>query len=174
MVDRADRTLLCACAACALLFEREGAAGGRYATVPRRTLALGGFRMPDEQWDDLRIPVNMAYIFHSTAVNRPAAFYPSPAGATESLLPLEHWETLVAANPILTTLAPDVEALLIYRLRDAREYYIVPIDACYRLVGVIRSSWRGLSGGEEVWSAIGTYFDDLRARSLTVEGAADA
>ena len=174
MVDRTDRALLCACTACALLFEREGAAGGRYVTVPRRYLALTGFRMSDEQWDDLRIPVDMAYIFQSSAVQRPVAFYPGPAGATESLLRLEHWESLVMSHSILETLTPDVEALLISRQRDAHEYYIVPIDACYQLVGIIRTAWRGLSGGEAVWAAIRGYFDALRARSQAEEGATDA
>ena len=34
------------------------------------------------------------------------------------------------------------------------QYYIVPIDECYRLVGLIRMHWRGLSGGTEVWKEI--------------------
>jgi Family of unknown function (DUF5947) len=174
LVDRKSATLACACTACALLFEREGAAGGTYIAVPQRSLALGDFRMSEEQWDDLMIPVNMAFIYVSTAAKRAVAYYPSPAGATESLLNLEHWDALVAENPILASLAPDVEALLLNRLRDAREYYIVPIDACYQLVGIIRTSWRGLGGGEEVWQAITGFFASLRNRAIPMKGAADA
>ncbi len=178
IVDRTSRALLCACTACALLFEREGAAEGRYRTVPQRSLALAGFQMTDEQWDDLRIPVNMAYIFESTSARRPVAFYPSPAGATESLLDLENWQALVAANPVLEGLTPDVEALLVNRVKGASEYYIAPIDLCYQLVGIIRSLWQGFGGGEEVWQAINGFFDHVRASARTVartvEGARDA
>ena len=42
---------------------------------------------------------------------------------------------------------PDVEALLVNRVGAVREYFIVPIDECYKLVGLIRLHWRGLSGG---------------------------
>ncbi len=174
LLERTSATLACACTACALLFEREGAAGGKYLAVPQRYLALSDFRMSDEQWDDLMIPVNMAFIFVSSAARHAVAFYPSPAGATESLLPLEQWEALVEENPVLASLAPDVEALLINRLRDAHDYYLVPIDACYQLVGIIRSSWRGLSGGEEVWTAITAFFAALRTRAILMKGAADA
>lgn len=174
LLDRTSGTLACACTACALLFEREGAAGGKYLAVPQRCLALGDFRMSDDQWDDLMIPVNMAFIYVNSAAQRAVAYYPSPAGATESLLHLEHWEALVEENPVLASLVPDVEALLINRLRDAHDYYLVPIDACYQLVGIIRTSWRGLSGGAEVWTAIAAFFDALRKRAMPVEGAADA
>jgi hypothetical protein len=81
----------------------------------------------------------------------------------ESLLPLESWAPRVAANPILTEMEPDVEALLVNCLKGAREYYLVPIDRCYELVGLIRAYWRGLSGGPEVWREIGQFFNHLQA-----------
>lgn len=177
LLERTNHALVCACIACALLFERPGAAGGKYVAVPTRRLALADFQLSDEQWDDLMIPVGMAFIFRSTRAQRATAYYPSPAGATESLLSLEHWEALVAANPILEDMAPDVEALLINRIGDARNYYLVPIDACYHLVGIIRTTWRGLSGGTEVWTAIAGFFDELREKARTVpatKGAPDA
>ncbi|HKV83414.1 MAG TPA: DUF5947 family protein [Ktedonobacterales bacterium] len=174
LLERASGTLACACTPCALLFEREGAAQGKYLTVPQRTLALDGFQLSDEQWDDLMIPVNMAFIYVSGVAGRAVAYYPSPAGATESLLNLEHWEALVQANPILGELAPDVEALLINRVRGAHDVYLAPIDACYKLVGVIRSTWRGLGGGAEVWTAIAEFFASLREHAIVVEGGAHA
>lgn len=174
LLELSSRTVICACHACSVLFGDPGAGGGKYRLVPRRYLALPDFHMTDEQWDELMIPVNMVYIFHSTVAKRVVAFYPSPAGAMESLLSLESWEVLVSSNPILNDLEPDVEALLINRVRDTREYYIVPIDACYRLVGLIRVSWKGLSGGEEVWKAIAEFFADLRAKSQPVRGEPDA
>ena len=174
LLDLGNREIVCTCTACSLLFGREGAANGKYRLIPQNFLLLPDFHMTDEQWDALMIPVNMVYLFRSTTAGRVMAFYPSPAGATESLLNLESWEELVVANPILNELEPDVEALLINRLKDAHHYFIVPIDTCYQLVGLIRLSWRGLSGGEQVWKAIGDFFADLRAKSQTVRGVRNA
>jgi hypothetical protein len=165
LLDLSNHQLLCACHNCSLLFSTQV---GKYRLVPQRYLALLDFHMTDEQWDELMLPVNMVYIFR--AAQRVMAFYPSPAGAMESLLSLESWEMLVRENPVLTTLEADVEALLINRVRDAREHYIVPIDACYRLVGLIRVSWKGLSGGEAAWKAIAEFFADLRTKSQSVKG----
>lgn len=121
--------------------------------------------MADQQWDALYIPVGMAFLFPSTGEKPVMAFYPGPAGATESLLDLAGWEALAQDNPVLRDLVPDVEALLINRIKQAREYFIVPIDSCYQLVGLIRSSWRGLSGGTEAQEAIAAFFEDLRMRA---------
>jgi hypothetical protein len=168
MLELGRRVVICACHACILLFGKEGAAGGKYRVIPGRYLVLEDFQMTDAQWEELMIPVNMLYIFRTAmdgAQERSLAFYPSPAGAIESLLSLESWEMLVVDNPVLRDLEPDVEALLINRVGDRRMYYIVPIDACFQLVGLIRISWKGLGGGEEVWKAIGDFFADLRSKS---------
>jgi hypothetical protein len=93
------------------------------------------------------------------------AVYPGPAGATESLVAPGAWEALAADNPILRDLEPDVEALLVNRVGGARECYRVGIDECYKLVGLIRTRWRGLSGGQEVWAEIGRMFAGLKERS---------
>jgi hypothetical protein len=88
-------------------------------------------------------------------------------GATESALELEAWEELVAANPVLASLEADVEALLVNRARGAREHYVVPVDDCYRLAGLIRMHWKGLSGGKEVWERIEAFFEQLRGEART-------
>ena len=95
------------------------------------------------------------------------AFYPSPAGATESGLPLEIWDELVTANPVLGTLEPDVEALLVRRRRRRpdTECWIVPVDACYELVGRIRRHWKGFQGGQEAWLEIEIFFAGLFTRA---------
>ena len=67
-------------------------------------------------WESLQLPINLAFFLPSTPAGRVVAFYPSPAGATESLVPLEAWQTLIDDNPVLGNLHPDVEALLVNRV----------------------------------------------------------
>lgn len=156
LVEPAGRRLLCCCQACAVLFSNQAAA--KYRRVPERTELLRGFHMSDLQWDALRIPIDLAFFFRSSTTQGVVGFYPSPAGATESLLSFAAWEALVADNPMLAELESDVEALLVNRLEEARGYYRVPIDRCYELVGLIRAHWQGLAGGAEVRDAIRNFF----------------
>jgi hypothetical protein len=131
---------------------------------------LEDFRLSDAEWDALGIPIGLAFFFYSTVEGRIVAFYPGPAGSTESLLDLTAWSGLVANNPVLAELEPDVEALLVNRVNGARDYYAVPIDRCYGLVGLIRGRWHGVSGGREAWAAIDGFFDELRGQRF-VAGA---
>ena len=165
LVDLQSREMLCACRACKLLFDTGAAGGGHYRLVPERRLSLDGFRMDDAAWAGLQIPVDMAFFFHNSAVERVVAFYPGPAGATESTLELDAWNRIEAANPVLGTLEPDVEALLVNRARGAHRHFLVPIEDPYRLVALIRTHWRGLTGGKEVWQEIDAFFDDLADRT---------
>lgn len=168
LIEPAARKLICSCDACAILF--SGHSGAKYKRVPREVRFLRDFRMTDGQWDGLMIPIEMAFLFHSTPHGKVVAFYPSPAGATESLLSLETWNDVVQENPILEKMQADVEALLVNRVGCGRgvtpEFYIVPIDECYKLVGLIRMHWRGLSGGTEVWREVGQFFADLKKKSV--------
>jgi hypothetical protein len=66
---------------------------------------------------------------------------------------------------VLRELQPDVEALLVNRARGARDQWLVPIDECFSLVGLIRTSWRGFTGGREVWDKLGKFFEQLDHRS---------
>lgn len=165
LLEVSTREMLCACRPCSILFDREAASEGRYRLVPDRRLFLEDFEMSDAQWDSLRIPVDMAFFFYSTPAERVVAFYPSPMGPTESLLKLSAWEELERRNPVLGAMDRDVEALLVNRVRGAREHFLVSIDECYSLVGLIRTRWRGLSGGREVWEEIERFFEQLRERS---------
>jgi hypothetical protein len=171
LIELAARKLLCACGACALLF--DGSANGKYKRVPRDPQFLESFHMTDSQWDALTIPINMAFFFFSSIENRVVTLYPSPAGAVESLLSMDIWNEIVEENPALRDMKPDVEALLVNRVGHAREatkaeYFIAPMDECYKLVGLIRSQWRGLSGGTEVWQEIGNFFTALRQKAIVV------
>ncbi len=168
VVDLTRRNILCTCRACYLLFTRQGAAQGRYRAVPDRYLHDPSFRITGRQWDALGIPVGMAFFFRNSSLDRTLAFYPSPAGATESELSMESWGALVEDNAELASMEPDVEALLVRREGDAFESYLVPIDACYELVGLVRLHWRGFDGGEEARRAIDGHFGRLRARSRPV------
>jgi hypothetical protein len=155
LLDVKTRRLSCACEACRVLFEHRGAAN--YRRVGRDVRRLADFRMTDAEWESLRIPIGLA--FFVSIEGHMTAFYPGPAGPTESLLPLDAW------SPAMPAIEPDVEALLVNRIGPARDYFVVPIDRCYELAGLIRLHWRGLSGGEEVWREIGLFFDGLREAS---------
>jgi hypothetical protein len=161
LVETASRRLVCSCEACAVLFSAQGA--GQHRRVPRRTQLLRDFRLSDEDWAALALPIDLAFLLPRES--GPVAVYPSPGGATESAMTEEAWSSLLEENPILGALEPDVEALLINRLNGVRECYRLGIDECYRLVGVIRTHWRGFSGGTEVWREIDRYFDELKLRS---------
>ena len=173
LVEPVNRKLICACQACAILF--EGQSGTKYKRVPRRVLFLPDFQLSDAQWDGLMVPIEMAFFFRSSPQAKIIALYPSPAGPTESLLTLDTWSEIVEMNPILNEMQADVSALLVNRVGHVRggvpaEYYLVPIDECYKLVGLIRTHWRGLSGGTEVWREIATFFAALKHRAGFREG----
>jgi hypothetical protein len=168
LLNVSTREIMCACRPCSILFDREAASEGRYRVIPDRRLFIEDFEMSDAQWDTLRIPVDMAFFFYSAPAERVVAFYPSPMGPTESLLKLSAWEELENANPVLKGMERDVEALLVNRARGAREHFLVPMDKCYSLVGLIRMHWRGFTGGQEVWEEIGGFFKELKRRSKSV------
>jgi hypothetical protein len=168
LLEVSTREIICVCRPCSILFDSEAASGGRYRLIPDRRLFLEDFEMSDAQWESLRVPVDMAFFFYSTPAERVVAFYPSPLGPTESLLKLGAWAELETHNPVLQEMERDVEALLVNRVRGAREHFLVPMDECYSLVGLIRMHWRGLSGGREVWEKIGQFFEELRERSKSV------
>ncbi len=157
VVDTADRRLLCTCTPCSMLF--TGSTRGRLRAVPRRYAVIPSPLFSDPQWDALGIPIGLAFFFENSKSNRVIAFYPGPAGATESELPLDAWSELRAREPLIASMQPDVEAALVYRLRGRRPAsFLVPIDVCYELVGLVRMKWTGISGGEEVHDAIDRFF----------------
>jgi hypothetical protein len=154
-----------------LLF--SGQVRAKYKRVPREVRLLEAFELSDSDWENLLIPINMAFFFTNSLEDSVHALYPSPAGATESLLTLEAWTEIVQKNPVLHEMESDVEALLVNRIAYARgsgqtEYFLLPIDECYKLVGIIRSHWRGFSGGAEVWKEIAQFFNALRSHATRV------
>ncbi len=167
VVDLTTRSLMCTCRPCYLLFTADQAQL-RFRAVPERYFAFPDFRLGPGQWDQLEIPVGLAFFFRNSGLDRTVAFYPGPAGATESELPLDAWAAVAAENPQLGLLAPDVEALLVRtpgRGSGAVSCHLVPIDACYELVGQLRSVWRGFDGGQEAHARIEAFFTMVSERS---------
>jgi hypothetical protein len=181
LVDLPRRALLCVCRPCYLLFAHDGAGGARFRAVPTRYATLPAFSAAHQDWEALDVPIGLAFFFRNSTTGRVTAFYPSPAGATESELSLDAWEAVARAVPEVATLVPDVEALLVRRRdggpegaghdggpeRPARyDALIVPIDACYELVGRIRRAWRGFQGGDDVWREIDDFFARAAERAF--------
>src|SRR3954447_3950123 len=163
LVQVAERRMLCVCGPCGFLFDNPGAGGGGYRRVPDRYLADPGFGLTDSQWDALQIPVGMAFFLDNSTQGKIIACYPSPAGATESELALDASAAGVGGSRLAAQLQPDVEALLVRRDKaGGTECLLVPIDACYRLVGLVRLHWRGFDGGVDAWREIDAYFAELR------------
>jgi hypothetical protein len=158
--------IVCACQSCAFRF--QAVLDGRFKLIPRDIRFLPELDLADAEWESLALPINLAFFFHCTPEKRMKAMYPSPAGATESLLPLRAWNSVAANNVILARMEPDVEALLVNRVGTKREYYLAPIDVCFELVGLIRLHWRGLAGGEIAWEKIDKFFTRLQIESRPV------
>lgn len=161
LIDPQARKLACACQACALLFPSTSAA--KFKRVPRRVRFLTDFSITDAEWEALAVPIGMAFFFKNGSEGKISAIYPGPAGPVESLLSLESWGEISARSSAISGMEPDVEAILVNR--PAGEYYVAPIDECYRLVGLIRAHWRGLSGGNDVWREIRSFFGELRGKA---------
>jgi len=177
LLELSARRLVCACESCAVLCRLRSNA--TYKEIPQRVTVLEDFAITDAQWDGLMIPIGMAFLFRNSQAGRMVCIYPGPGGATESLLPLEFWQDIASGNAALANMEADVEALLVNRLGANRgfpeaAYYLLPIDQCYRLVGLMRTHWRGLSGGSEVWQRLSEYFAELRERALSSAGRAYA
>lgn len=165
VVGLETRALMCTCRPCYLLFSDQDA-HLKYRSVPERYLSFPDLALDARAWDELQIPVGLAFLFRNSVLGRMIAFYPSPAGATESELPLDVWDRIVEHSPQLAVLRPDVEALLVRR-SDGPDgsCHLVPIDTCYELVGRLRMLWRGFDGGTEAHEAMDQFFARVEARS---------
>jgi hypothetical protein len=163
VADTEGAALLCACRACYLLFTQE-AAGRRYRAVPDRYLVDTSRVMPASAWEQLQIPVGLAFFIKtSRSGGELSGLYPSPAGVTECQLDLSRWQRLVEEYPLLDAPETDVEAALISQSDDGVEYYLVPVDACYELAGRMRLYWHGFDGGTEARQSIASFLTTVRS-----------
>jgi Family of unknown function (DUF5947) len=166
LVEVDKRSISCACRACYLLFTHEGAAGGRYRAVPERICHDPGRPLSAADWNELQIPVTMAFFFFNSTLGRVVAGYPSPGGVTECELDLAAWDRLAAAYPLFGEMAPDTEAIFVHK----DEVFLIPIDMCYSLVGEFRLYWQGFDGGAEVRQALEAFLTGLRRRAVVLQG----
>ena len=161
LLELHERRILCACEPCLAI--KSGLEN--YCPVSTRILWLDDFVFPDELWAAFQLPVGLAFFMRSTGTGSLVALYPSPAGATECELHLESWDKLVELNPILLDLEADAEALVVNRISGEHQHAIVPIDECYRLVGLIKSTWQGISGGNAIEDAVPKFFTFIRDKA---------
>ncbi|MFF5033395.1 DUF5947 family protein [Nocardia salmonicida] len=167
VVNVEGRQLLCVCRGCYLLFTDQNAVL-RYRAVPDRYLRFPDFTIGHGEWDALEIPVGLAFFFDNSALGRTVAFYPGPAGATESELPLDQWRTVLERHPEIAVAVPDVEALMIRvpeRGTVEAACLLLPIDTCYEFVGRMRMLWRGFDGGQDVHRYLDEFFAAVSARA---------
>jgi len=166
VVNVAARQLMCVCRACYLLFT-DASANLRYRAVPDRFLSFPDFGLGRREWEGLQIPVGVAFFFHNSALDRTVAFYPGPAGATESELDMATWAA-ATRDPRVGLLADDVEAMLVRAPENAAdpECFLVPIDVCYEFVGGLRLLWRGFDGGAQARDFIDGFFAGVAGRSV--------
>jgi hypothetical protein len=157
VVDAHANRLLCTCSICGDIGGRT--ADTRYRRVPSRYVRLSA-TCSAADWETLAIPVDLAFFCFSSQTGRVIGFYPGPTGAIASPLRLDTWPLLSAASE-MQAIAPDVEALLVRRTAADVACFIVPIDACYELVGRIRSQWTGWNGGDAVQREIAGFFAAL-------------
>jgi hypothetical protein len=172
VADLENSSLLCACRACYLLFTQSQAGRGRYRAVPDRYLADSEHPLSPGEWEELEIPVGLAFFLRSSQAGEVAGFYPSPAGATECRLDLAAWARLAGGHPLLTAMDDDVEAVLITKGDAGIEHFLVPIDACYELAGRMRLTWRGFDGGSEARGSIEDFLGTVRTRARPLAGEA--
>jgi hypothetical protein len=157
LVNVEERRLACVCEPCGVLFPGDGP----WRATGTRIVWLDELDLTPELWASFQIPIGLAFFFRTDG-GGVAAFYPSFAGTTECRLDLEAWDELVERNAVLAGLEPEGEALLVDRRSEPPRHAIVPIDRCYRLVGLVKASWRGINGGDEVHRAIDGFFTELR------------
>ncbi len=161
LFDTTSGAVSCARPSCGVLFD-HGDGGGRRKFIRSRPRRLDDFALDDLAWITLGVPVGLAFFVRDGASGAVTVFYPDPIGIMRTEVDPECWKTISEPNPVLSDMDSDVEALLIDRLREPAEYWLLPLDECQRLTAVLRTHWRGFGGGTEVYEHIDRFFARLR------------
>lgn len=149
--------VICACNAC----DRDRADEPRLRRVGHRVEKIEDPRVGERMLMVVDVPVGLAFF---TRTRRAAnVFYPAPTGTAEARIDVETWAALEAELPEVARLEPEVEAIVVSL--SPRRTFVVPIDECFRLAGMLRSAWVGWSGGAEARSAIEDFFATLETRA---------
>jgi hypothetical protein len=154
-----ERRIVCVCESCWAL--RSGDA--EYRPTGSRVVWLEDLDLPEDLWARFRVPIGLAFFLRGE--DGVVAFYPSPVGATEAEIDAEAWAELLERNAVLGTFEADSEALIVDRTADDMRCVIAPTDEAYRLVGLVKISWEGISGGAGVSQAVDRFFEELRGRA---------
>jgi hypothetical protein len=162
--DLDRQALACACRACALLFT-DHRPGARYQTMGYQVRTDPTWRIDGAAWARLQIPVRLAFFFQDGA-GRWQVVYPGAAGPVQSELDPEAWAVL-AQSRLVSRLHPRSEALLVFGPPGGEplETFLVPLDRCYALVGLLRGRWQGWTGGPALWNEVEAFFAELRAQA---------
>jgi hypothetical protein len=136
------REIACACDGCALIIPSSEYA--RYRRVPRGVQRVGVVDVAG--WlDRLNVPVGIVAIVRDDRDGARLA-YPGPAGLVEATVDPAVWSALCSDVPAVAGLVPETEALVWSAL--TQEVLRTGIDVVFRLVGELRTHWRGIHGGE--------------------------
>ncbi len=164
VVDRADRRLMCACPPCGLAF--VGQTAGRFRSVPDVVRTDASTALGPADLGALGVPVGLAFFFRPSSLARWIGVFPSPAGPTEAELDERAWTALAEKSALVREIDDDVEALLVRCERSGRStVLVVPIDVCYELTALLRRTWRGIDGGDDVRRELDAFFAKLLARA---------
>jgi hypothetical protein len=162
LLDAAEERTLCACDACATLFSSDG----RYRALPRDVRLLPGLGLTVADLQALGVPVRLAcFVRDDERGTGGRAVYPSVAGAVTTRLDASAFALLESKSDVIATLSPRVEALLVRADPPRERAYLVPLDVCYRLIGLLRA------GTGEAERTVERFFDELDARARRQGGA---
>ena len=168
LFDRPKRSLICVCQLCYSLFTMDGAGGTRFRPVPQRYVLLADAANEAPFWDALQIPDGLSVLFTNGATGLTTACCLGSTMASEVAVPLDAWRDIERALPLLETMAHDVEALLVRRTDGAIDAAIVPIDACYELLGRLRQNCPGVQrDSADVGREIEAFFARLAEMGAT-------
>ena len=140
-----------------MLFTPEGAGGGHFKAVPERYVAFPDLRLSPAPVGLAPDPGERGLLLRELEHRTRGRVLPEPGRRDRVAAPARHVGRAAAAHAELATLLePDVEAFLVRAERgaDDGECFLVPIDACYELVGQLRMLWRGFDGGQEAHEAL--------------------
>ena len=149
LIDLKARRIMCGCRPCALTFEPDGAARGRFKLVPERFARIDDLRARRRDVgcaaNSDRARVLFSQFGRRERLRRSIPGRPVLRNRNCRSMP---GKPIAERHPVLSTLRADVEAILLAAAcATATDCFIVPIDAAYELVGfdphdVARLRWR--------------------------------